>query len=805
MPCDAICSPSRKIFACSRPIRRSFRPSSSSPGPGINSGPRRRKSCRKPTSRKIPTPVGEKDNLDKADDGSDYSSFHRQYHPWFRQFQRERGYYDIFLFDKDGNLVYTVFKETDYATNVVTGEWKDTDLGRAFRAARNNPEAGKVFFFDFAPYAPSHDAPAGFMSIPVLNARGDLIGVLAFQMPIEHINAVMQVSTGMGDSGQTYAVGDDFLMRTDSRLSEESTILKAEVRTPSVEHALAGESGTEIIRDARGESVFSAYVPVDFEGVRWAVIGEIDEKEALAAIVTMRNTTIAVAVAVLVVVAFVGWLSSRGISISLSAMTKAMRSLADGNLEVDIPASERRDEVGDMALAVEVFRQHMVRARDLSQDQERARAEKEKEQDALRTYIQTFEGTVLSVLDGLTHAEQMLRDTATGVDHTADGVKGKAGLAAGAATDASDNVSTMAATAEELSSSIQEISRRVAEASAIAGQAVSETGATTDDIRTLADAVSRIGEVVNLITDIADQTNLLALNATIEAARAGDAGKGFAVVANEVKNLATQTGKATGEIAAQIGHIQNATSGAVQAMGRIAAVIDKVNDISASIAAAVEEQSAATAEIARSADHAARSTREVSDVMGDLTAAAEASGVAAKEIANSSQELSSQSNTLKDEVRTFLSRVRSGDDDGAEAELVSWDEAFSFGVPVIDDEHKRLMELTNDLYRQLKSGQEGEILAETFRRLRSYTAEHFDEENAYMLRTAYPDTEEHKRHHDQFIRRLDSLFERYASGDKSAGMDLMALMGSWWRRHIAGDDTELANFIRYNKTLKLAS
>ena len=229
-----------------------------------------------------PYPTGEKDNLASADDGSRYSEVHGRYHYWLRHFLVHRGVYDVFLFDPEGDLVYTSFKERDYATNLVTGPWKDTDLGAAFRAARDNPFPSHVAFFDFAPYEPSYGAPASFFSSPVLDDAGALLGVVAFQIPADRINDILQVTAGMGESGETYAVGEDFLMRSDSRFSEESTTLVTRVETVAAREALAGDEGLAIIDDYRGIPVLSAYGPLDFEGVRWAVMAEIDEAELRA-------------------------------------------------------------------------------------------------------------------------------------------------------------------------------------------------------------------------------------------------------------------------------------------------------------------------------------------------------------------------------------------------------------------------------------------------------------------------------------------------------------------------------------------
>ena len=236
-----------------------------------------------------PFPEGEKDNLEYATDGSVYSEVHSRYHYWLRSFLLHRGVYDVFLFDPNGNLVYTSFKERDFATNLVTGEWKDTDLGRAFRKARENPYPSYVAFFDFSPYGPSHGAPASFFASAVLDDAGTLLGVLAFQIPADRINEIMQVTAGMGESGETYAVGTDLLMRSDSRFSEEPTTLKTRVDTRTVSLALDGESGMDVVADYRGVPVFSAYGPLDFEGVRWAVMAEIDEAEVQQPVARIRN------------------------------------------------------------------------------------------------------------------------------------------------------------------------------------------------------------------------------------------------------------------------------------------------------------------------------------------------------------------------------------------------------------------------------------------------------------------------------------------------------------------------------------
>jgi methyl-accepting chemotaxis protein len=351
-----------------------------------------------------PNPTGQKENLDMAPDGSTYSQVHGSYHPWFRQFLRERDYYDIFLFDLEGNLVYTVFKELDYATNLNNGEWKDSDLGNAFRAARDNPQTGSLQFFDFKPYAPSHGAAASFISTPIHGPDGSLAGVLVFQMPINRINAVMQISAGMGESGETYIVGADKLMRSDSRFSEESTILKTEVDGETVRLALAGKTGAQMVDDYRGISVLSGYGPIKFQGVTWAILAEIDTDEALAAVSDMRNQSLIIGGIVLAIVTMIGIFLARGIAHPLTKMNEAMRELAEGNKEIEIPAQGRADEIGDMAEAVQVFKDNMIKADALAAEQEMAQAEKQKRAQHIEKLTQDFDQSATGMLKTVSEA-----------------------------------------------------------------------------------------------------------------------------------------------------------------------------------------------------------------------------------------------------------------------------------------------------------------------------------------------------------------------------------------------------------------
>lgn len=227
-----------------------------------------------------PYPLGERSRLDLADDGSRYSSVHAGVHPRMVRFLEHHGFYDMFIVAADGYLVYTAAKEDDFGTNLVDGPWRDTGLGRAVRAALEAVEPDFVAFTDFEAYEPSAGEPASFIASPVFGPDGTRLGVLAFQVPTERLRSILQYTAGMGRTGETYLVGVDFRMRSDSRFSDASTILLTRVETDAARRALAGETGADVIDDYRDVSVLSAFGPLRFEGTTWALIAELDEQEA---------------------------------------------------------------------------------------------------------------------------------------------------------------------------------------------------------------------------------------------------------------------------------------------------------------------------------------------------------------------------------------------------------------------------------------------------------------------------------------------------------------------------------------------
>ncbi|SCA55470.1 hypothetical protein MTBPR1_100111 [Candidatus Terasakiella magnetica] len=385
------------------------------------------------------------------------------------------------------------------------------------------------------------------------------------------------------------------------------------------------------------------------------------EESVLDQLDSTKTLTIVIVGAVCVVLIFVTMgFASRKISAPLTNMVDAMGRLSKGELDVEIPDNQQ-DEIGDMANALDVFKQNLIDNKRMSEEREHERERAAAEQKAQRNELaDDFESKVGEVVNSVASSSSQLQSTAKDMSEIAARNQERAGNATQAATNATTNVHTVASAAEELSNSINEIARQVAESATMAAQAATQAETTNGTMRELADAAAKIGEVINLITDIAEQTNLLALNATIEAARAGEAGKGFAVVASEVKNLANQTAKATDEIAQQITAIQGTTENAVGAIDEVSTMIDHMNEVSSAIAAAVEEQGAATQEIASNVEQAAHSTQDASNDMEEVSQSAARNGTAASDVLSAAEALSSQSVALRHEVDDFLNQVRAG-------------------------------------------------------------------------------------------------------------------------------------------------
>lgn len=608
-----------------------------------------------------PNPAGEKHLLDTSGSGIIYDSIHGTFHPWFRELQQSMGYYDVFLFDLEGNLVYSVFKEADFATNFATadaGEWGATDLGEVFRAALEAPADNPVVFEDFAPYGPSADAPASFMAHAIRDGGGNMRGVLAYQMPVSDMNAVFADVEGLGASGEIALVGPDGVLRNDTVWTQDiNDILTTSLNAPFIADAFSIGAASGYADFYRGEEMQAHAVTFDFHGQPYGIVAMKATAEKMAPVYQIRNTMMGIGAALIALLGVVGFLLARSITNPIKTLVGEMGELAKGNTAVELAGADRSDEIGDMTKAVVVFRDAMIERERLEGESAQAAAQRRARQQEVDKLIEAFQGDVEQVVQAVSSNADSMISAAGTLTQVASDTDQQATSAAAASEEASTNVQTVAAAAEELSASILEIGRQVEKTTQIVGDASTHAQSTNAQVEKLAETANAIGNVISLIQDIAEQTNLLALNATIEAARAGEAGKGFAVVASEVKGLANQTAKATGDIAAQISEIQTSTQEAVNAIQQITTTMGDVDSYMASIAAAVEEQGAATGEISHNVAQAAQGTQSVVGNITGVTQATTQTAQSASDVNEAASSVTENTQKLNQTVSKFLQAV----------------------------------------------------------------------------------------------------------------------------------------------------
>ncbi|MGY6569072.1 MAG: methyl-accepting chemotaxis protein [Salinarimonas sp.] len=597
---------------------------------------------------------------DGAGHRSLYAWRHENVHASFRAIVQDRGYADILVVSRDGDVIYSVAKYGDFGVNLREGPLADTGLGQAFTTAMAGaPDA--LHLIDFAPYAPAGGEASAFLARPVelpLDAGGQdgIDGVVIYRLTGDVFSRFVASGSGLGETGESYVIGADGALRSMRRLAEDATMLSPLGR-PAVESA---GPGAFTYTAADGITRFAEKRPLDWQGAQWALVTEQTEREALADVVATGQGIIIATLSILAAALILAVLTGRSIVRPIRSLTGALQRLAHDTNLARIDGEERRDEIGDIARAVVGIRDR-VQADALAREreaEEAAKARNKARAEAMHALAAELESAIGEAVQNLGSQADSLSGAARSMADLSEQARtGSDRVAAGAET-ASRSVADVASSTEQLSNSIAEISQLIARSAAVTDEADRFAASTGGVVNSLQECAARIGEIVGLIESIANQTNLLALNATIEAARAGEAGKGFAVVAQEVKNLASQTAQATEEIGRQIADMRSATEEAVGAVGEIQSKVGEISSAMTSVSAAVEEQSAATQTIAQGAETARGGAASVSDDITGVRGVIVSADEAADMVVRTSAQLQEQAANVEQGVRRFLEQIR---------------------------------------------------------------------------------------------------------------------------------------------------
>ncbi|MFW6229753.1 MAG: methyl-accepting chemotaxis protein [Halanaerobium sp.] len=573
------------------------------------------------------------------DDGLDsrqYDSAISEYEDYFNKYVDSYGYYDLFLIDPDGEIVYTQAGEEDLGTNLVDGQYSDTNLARAFSEGQD-----EVNMVDYEDYPPS-DGPATFVTAPIKD-NGQLLGVLALQVSDEAINSIMDVEIGMGESGEVYLVGEDMLMRSNSRFSSESTILDREVDTTAVREAIAGNSGHQIIEDYRGVNVLSAYDPINLPGFTWSVIAEIDESEAFAAINNLQRMIIIIGVVAAVIIIIIAYLFSNNITKPIISAVKFSNKIAKGNLAVDNLNNDKKDEIGILSNSLNTMKDNLTgmvgQVADIASNLSSSSEELSASSEEMAASAEEISTAIEEVASG---SEEQSAQT----DSTANSVKNLV-----------ERLERLNQMSEEMNEQSNDAMKFIGTGNESVGNAKTRIDTVKDHSKDVVDSINNLGElskeindIVSLIDGIAAQTNLLALNAAIEAARAGEAGRGFSVVADEIRELAEETSNATQQVSSLINEIQKSVEESIdnsnqaeQAVNESVEAIDVTDDSFMEIKNSVISLEELIEEVNTAASVMMENSEKVNTSILEIAAVSQEASSNAEEVAASSEEQTASS------------------------------------------------------------------------------------------------------------------------------------------------------------------
>ncbi len=520
---------------------------------------------------------------------------------FFERYQEMYGYYDVFLMNPDGYCFFTAAQEADYQTNLVNGKYASSNLGELTRSVISSGQFG---FADFAPYAASNNEPAAFIAQPLVH-DGKVELIIALQLSLESIDGIMQQREGMGETGETYLVGPDKLMRSNSFLDPTNHSVKASfagsvekngVDTEASQEALSGTAEAKIITDYNGNPVLSAFTPINVFGTTWALLAEIDESEVMAPIISLEISVGLLALVLMVVVAVVAFAVANSIIKPLQCGVEFSKEVSQGNLAANLEVCQL-DEVGELSAAME-------------------------------SMVGTLSGIVLEVQSASDNVSSGSQELSASAESLSQGT-----------TEQAASIEEVSASIEEMAANIDENTHSARETEVIANQVSVDAEKSGTAIAGALESMKTIAEKISIIEEIARQTNLLALNAAIEAARAGEHGKGFAVVAAEVRQLAERSGLAAAEIGELSAKTVEVSDEAGQRLQALVPEIKKTASLVQKIAAASDEQNSGT--------------MQISTAIQQLDKVIQSNASSSEEMASTAEELASQAEMLQQTMSFF--------------------------------------------------------------------------------------------------------------------------------------------------------